>query len=157
MYDKNTRIGWDKALKEYSVEKVLDSPISLICHLWFKSPLILVSERDFYEKRVEFLEDDYCVSIGFAANDSQKEEIKKVVRCLNYINIQEIIDLGEYWEFVSYGQSDLKMPIPESFLNFTLPMKFNDWYESYVKFINKDYKEIEKQIEKEAKEKNKKK
>lgn len=46
------------------------------------------------------------------------------------------------------------MPIPENFLNFTLPMKFNGWFENYTKYytdIDKKNKKENEKIEKQEK------
>ena len=65
---------------------------------------------------------------------------KKAVRCINFINIQIIEEKDDHFLFTNYGQSDLKMPIPESFLNFTIPSKFTGWFEEYHKFSKKHFK-----------------
>jgi len=156
MYRKDIRISWDKGLKDLNlIKQKSTSPNAYIYHTWCKSPIVLISERDFVEKRVEFLEEKYAVIIGLSVPENYYPEVKKVIRCNNYINIQEIEEKTDYWLFTTYSQTDLKMPIPDSFLNFTLPMKFNSWYEDYLKFFNKKYKDIEKEMEKLMKQKEK--
>lgn len=160
MYRKEIRLSWDKGVKEVKIiDQISEIPNAYTYHTHCKSPIPLISERDFAEKRVEIVEDKHCVIFGFSLPDGLYDEVKKVIRCTNYFNIQEIEERNDYWLLTTYSQSDLKMPIPESFLSFTLPMKFNSWYEDYIKFFTKalkaqekERKEQEKQAEKERKE-----
>lgn len=89
------------------------------------------------EKRVQYIKNK---SLGFLFSFSIPDESlqitnKKVVRCINYFNIQIIEEREDHWWFTNYGQSDFKMFIPESMLNFTIPMKFCGWFEEYHKFL----------------------
>ncbi len=69
------------------------------------------------------------------------KENPKAVRCINFFNYQVIEEKDDHFYFTSYGQSDFKMPIPESFLNFTIPSKFTDWFENYHDFCKVAYKD----------------
>lgn len=122
------------------LEKLSDEPSAYIYHTWCKSPLILISERDFIEKRIEIVEDSFAYLFSFSVPKDLLPETKKVIRCTNYINIQIIEEKSDYWLFTNFSQSDLQMPIPENFLNFTLPGKFNSWYEEYVKYFKSQVK-----------------
>lgn len=131
-------MGWDKGLKLVKkLEQVSSSPNAYVYQTWCKSVMGIISEREFLEKRTEIIEDNCAYLFGFAAPHDYIPEQKKVIRCVNYLNVQTIEEKNDYWLFTTYSQSDLKMPIPESFLNFTLPMKFNGWFEEYTKFISK--------------------
>lgn len=124
-------------MKEFErIETINNNPNTFLFHVWCKSPIVLISERDFLEKRFQIVEDNFAYLFSFQAPNEFLPENKKVIRCINYFNIQLIEERKDYWLLTNLGQSDLKMPIPESFLNFTLAPKFNSWYESYVKFLN---------------------
>lgn len=141
MFEPNKRKIWDKSIKSVQLlDTIFEISPYLKCytyHTWFKSPMLLVSERDIVEKRIDIIEDGYAIMIGFSTPNDYISEQKKVIRCLNYINIQIVEERKDYFLFVNYGCGDLKMPIPESLLNFTLPSKYNDWFKEFTKSFKK--------------------
>lgn len=46
------------------------------------------------------------------------------------------MDIDNYY-FTNLTQTDFKMILPQSLLNFTLPMKLIAWYKSFIDVINK--------------------
>lgn len=79
-------------------------------------------------------------SFGVLFSSSVPEKLypssgKKVIRCINYFNIQIIEEKEDHWWFTNYGQTDFKMFLPEKMINFTIPMKFTAWFEEYHKFL----------------------
>ena len=64
------------------------------------------------------------------------EPNKKACRCLNYLNTQRFEEKEDHWLITCYGQSDLKMLLPEKLINFTIPGKFLDWFEEFKKQLN---------------------
>jgi len=141
-YNSKLRTEWDKGVKQVKLLETISesNPKAYIYHTWCKSPLILISEREFIEKRVEIVEDKYAILFASALPLDSFPENKKVIRCLNYINVQLVEEKQDYFLLTNYSQTDLKMPIPESFLNFTLPSKFNSWYSEFTKYLAKPKK-----------------
>lgn len=113
----------------------------MIAHTWCKSPILLVSERDFVEKKVFIrynknksgLLFSTSIPVDFYPN-------KKACRCDNIINVQIFEEYDDHWLITCYGQSNLKMPLPEKLINFTIPGKFLDWFEEFKKAINNNIK-----------------
>ena len=137
MFNPIIRSSWDKSLKKVAKLEETSHSFAYIYHTYFKSPIVLISEREFIEKRVEIIEPKYAILFGFSVPNNVVAENKKVIRCTNFYNCHIIEERNDYWLMTTITQSDLKMPIPENFLNFTLPMKFNGWYNEYMKFFKK--------------------
>lgn len=106
-------------------------------HTWCKSPIILVSDREFIEKRIEFIGEKKAIMFSMSVPEEVYPKNKDVIRCINFLNIQTVEDKDTHWLFTSFGQTDFKMPIPESFLNFTIPSKFTSWFEEFHKYLKK--------------------
>jgi hypothetical protein len=62
IYNPLERIKWDKNIKLYDI--IEGDDFAHIYRIWFNSPIFLVSERDFVEKRCEFLEGDVYYNIS---------------------------------------------------------------------------------------------
>jgi hypothetical protein len=62
IYDPAERLKWDKSLRLYDI--IEGDDVAHIYRIWFNSPMFLVSERDFIEKRCEFLEGDVYYNIS---------------------------------------------------------------------------------------------
>jgi len=140
MFDVNIRLSWDKGLEKLRIVKEISTnPKSYICHTWCKSPIFLISEREFVEKRLEHHEEKISYMFSTSVPDDTIDKTK-ATRCVNFFNFQVVEEMDDRFLFTSYGQTDFKMIIPESLLNFTIPSKFRGWFEELHKFINKTYK-----------------
>lgn len=138
MFDPTNRILWDKSLKDIKVIDKLNNE-SYLCHTWSKSPMVLVSERDFIDKKIEFYHKGTYFLFSTAVENTflPENQKDKVIRCFSYYNIQTIHEEGDFFVYTTSGQADVKIPIPDSWLNFTLPGMFHSWFESVEKEINK--------------------
>lgn len=140
MFDTKIRSSWDKGLEKVCVVKEISTnPKSYICHTWCKSPIFLISEREFVEKRIEHHEENVSYMFSTSVPDETIDKTK-ATRCINFFNFQIIEEVNDKFIFTSYGQTDLKMIIPETLLNVTIPSKFRGWFEEFHKYINKTYK-----------------
>lgn len=97
----------------------------------------MISDREYIEKRIEFHEEKRSVMFSMSVPDTLYPKNKDAIRCINYLNLQVIEDKETHWTFISFGQTDFKMPLPESFLNFTIPSKFTGWFEDFHKYLKK--------------------
>ncbi len=74
IYDPVNRVIWDKGLKLQKKLKEFpsDDPKNLqvyVIRTWLLAPIIMVSERDVIDKRVEIFEDDVYYNISTSVND----------------------------------------------------------------------------------------
>jgi len=156
-YDIQTRKTWDSGLVNLKLIETLNKdnkdvkknienisnndpyetnkPESYIVHSWFKSPIMFVSDREFIEKRIEFIDNGQSICFSTSVPEKYIQKNDNVVRCLNYFNIQIISQDKESFIFTFISQSDLKMLLPEKILNYTLPSSFNGWFERYIKAL----------------------
>jgi len=71
MYKPELRLSWDDGFKEFTILEGNDEVYAF--KSWFKSPMFIISERDFVDKRIEFIKDN----IYYNFCSSLDEKVKK--------------------------------------------------------------------------------
>ena len=125
------RIIWDKAVKKYEILKKCDG--FNIIHTWMNKPIIIISERDYIEKKYEFYNDGNYYSYSSSINDNiddKYKEIEGVVRIINYISLYNLMEDDNNFIFRSLNQVDYKMPTPVSLMSITLSSNLTKWYKN---------------------------
>ena len=137
------RIIWDKAVKKYEILNKLNG--FNIIHTWMNKPIIIISERDYVEKKYEFYNDNNYYSYSSSIDDYSDEkykEIENVVRIINYLSLYNIMEDKDNFIFRSLNQVDYKMPTPTSLMSLTLSNNLIKWYKNLRWMINTNGKEI---------------
>ena len=137
------RIIWDKAVKKYEILNKLNG--FNIIHTWMNKPIIIISERDYVEKKYEFYNDNNYYSYSSSIDnysDEKYKEIENVVRIINYLSLYNIMEDKDNFIFRSLNQVDYKMPTPTSLMSLTLSNNLIKWYKNLRWMINTNGKEI---------------
>ena len=125
------RIIWDKAVKKYEILKKCDG--FNIVHTWMNKPIIIISERDYIEKKFEFYNNGFYYSYSSSIDDNiddNYKEIDNVVRIINYLSIYNLMEDDNNFIFRSLNQVDYKMPTPASLMSITLSSNLIKWYKN---------------------------
>ena len=108
-------------------------------------PIIIISERDYVEKKYEFYYNNNYYSYSSSIDDYSDEkykEIENVVRIINYLSLYNIMEDKNNFIFRSLNQVDYKMPTPTSLMSLTLSNNLIKWYKNLRWMINTNGKEI---------------
>jgi hypothetical protein len=68
IYSPELRIKWDDTIKMFKILE--ENKQYSIVRNWFKSPMMLVSERENLEKRIEFIYDGKIYNFSTSVNDN---------------------------------------------------------------------------------------
>lgn len=143
MNERETRMKWDKSMKDFII--LDNTEKNIIIRYYMKSPVILVSERDFIDKNCDFFENNYFFRYSSGVDDDLDEKYKtyeNVQRIFNYISIYTIEEDDENFIFKSINQVDYKMNMPPALMNVTLPFGLKDFYKNMKNLINSDEFEL---------------
>ena len=133
----NTKRGeWDQSFKEYKVIEEKDG--YCVLHTWNKSPIMLVSERDTVDKKVDFYHEGEFYSFSSSVNDNYFPIIQDVVRITDYMFVYNIREDQNAFHIKSLSQMDVKMNLPQTMLKGTVPTKMREWFKKLLEAIKKD-------------------
>jgi len=139
MHEPKSRMSYDTNIKESKIFKgVKDCYLS---HIWYYSPIFFISERDTVLKRMTFIYNDSYHCFSTSIDDQYYPQCQGAVRIINYINYFKLEEDNENFLLTGLAQADIKMPIPEWFLNLTLPYKMMGYLNSVIEKVQKNQEE----------------
>ena len=143
MLNVKERNNWDSQFKLYAVIEGSEEgkEVKCILHNWMKSPMFLVSERDFVDKRYDFFHNGRFYSFESSVNDDYIPLNENVTRINDIIFIQEIYEENENIVFRAMSQMNAKLSVPQVIINATLSGKLLGFYNGLINAINKDFDE----------------
>ena len=111
MLNIKERTSWDSQFKLYTLieGKEETKEVKCIIHNWIKSPIFLVSERDFLDKRYDFFHNGRFYSFESSVNDDYIPLEEDVTRCNDIIFIHEVYEEDENIVFRSMSQMNAKV------------------------------------------------
>ena len=135
------RSSWDSQLKLYKILEGSEEGKEVKClvHNWLKSPMFFVSERDFVDKRYEFIYEGKIYSFESSVNDELYPPKDSVTRMFDYMSIEELYEENNLIYLKAITQMDTKVSLPQSVVNTTLSKKLLDFYNNLANAMNEDY------------------
>ncbi len=139
------RFKWDQGVNKYA--QLEGSDKDLLVHIWMKSPIVFIQERDSVEKVFSFVYNDQFYSLLTSVNDDIIPIPDKVIRLTDFLSLHCLYMDDEYVYFKNMGQCDVKTVIPQNLVNITLPLKLNAWYKKICEVYNEEYGKKEEKKE----------
>ena len=134
-FDVDERKKWDDSLQLLETLEKFDSGAMLI-HGISKRQMMIISERENYEKRYSFIQDGVYYQFGSSVPDELYPITDQAVRVTLYLNILMIQEDEENFYFDAYGQVDIKMNMPVSLLKMAMPKRMKDMNGKIIKAVN---------------------
>lgn len=134
-FDVEERKKWDDSLQLLETLEKFDSGAQLI-HGMSKRQMMVISERENYEKRYSFIQDGVYYQFGSSVPDELYPLTDKAVRVTLYLNILMIKEDEDNFNFETYGQVDIKMNMPVSMLKMAMPKRMKDMNGKIIKAVN---------------------
>lgn len=150
------RMSWDNSLFKFEILKQLEfnnnelNPKGYIQKQIFNSPVFGVSKREMIDKKIIFTFNNSLYSYQSGINekivDEYSQKDKDIVRALTIINCARYYEDNDYYKLVCFYQTDMRISIPETFIQLTIPFTINSYYQKYynflIDFVNKKESEI---------------
>ena len=134
IYDPKYRLKWDKSITEFEIyDKKGNSMKNKGC---LASPIFFISEREYNDKRVEFI--FHNTHYSYSSNIKGEENCSSFsrVRINNLINALSITENESHFLFIGYNQFDPKLKLPEFIFKMTIPIGVVKWYSNLIQMIN---------------------
>jgi hypothetical protein len=117
----------------------------------FNSPVFGVNKREMLDKKFSINYNDklyiYQSSISEKKNFELIPQKENIVRAFTLINCAKYYEDEKYLYLNAYYQTDMKIPIPDTFLQLTVPFTVNNFYKKSFEFFRKFILEKNKSME----------
>ena len=134
-FSPEERLKWDKDIKSYEIINKISSDTS-INKIITQKQILIISEREFYNKRCEFMDDGIYYSFSTSIPDDIFPLKSEILRVKNYFTIFVIShDINNYY-FDSISQIDFKSSMNIDLMIGPLPLKTKDFYDKLVAYFN---------------------
>ena len=139
------RMSWDNSLYKFEIIKQLEfnnndlNPKGHIQKQIFNSPVFGVSKREMIDKKIFIFFNNSLYSYQSGLNEKIIDEFsqadKDIVRALTIINCARYYEDNEFFKLVCFYQTDMRISIPETFIQLTIPFTINSYYQKYYNFL----------------------
>jgi hypothetical protein len=139
------RLLWDKSLYKFEILKQLEfnnndlNPKGYIQKQIFNSPVFGVSKREMIDKKIFINFNNSLYTYQSSINEKIIDEFSQpdndIVRALTIINSARYYEDDEYYKIVCFYQTDMRISIPETFIQLTIPFTINSYYQKYYNFL----------------------
>lgn len=129
------RKKWDKNIKEYKIIEKLRQGGEIIRTVTNKQ-LAVIPEKEFYDKRVGFIEGDSYYLFSTSVPDMNYLNVQNLDRGLFYICVLVIKEDEDNFYFDAFIQVDVNINIPIEFIEGNLVNKVKSFYDKYFEFLN---------------------
>jgi hypothetical protein len=129
------RKQWDDNIIEYKIiDKLNDN--SEIIKIITKKQLNIISEKEFYDKRIMISKGDVYYLFSSSIPDSNNLISLDYDKAKNYLNVVILNEDKQQFYFDCFNQIDVNTEIPENFINTNLPKKIESYFNKYFEFLN---------------------
>ena len=136
MINPEIRRRWDTDSKEYKIIEKINENTEVIKHV-VKTQWNTIGERVFYNKVCTFNnEGDICYSFSSSVPENLFNENGDPVRGNVFLEVMVVKEDKENFVIDFYNQVDIKMKIPQEFLDKNLFVKIYEFYEGFLDFLN---------------------
>ena len=129
------RKKWDKNIKEYKIVEKMKKNSEIIRTVTNKQ-LSVISEKEFYDKRVGFFKDNIYYLFSSAIPNELYPINNNYDRGKNILSIMIIKEDNNYFYFDCFNQIDININIPIEFIESYLFKKLNSFFDKYFNFLN---------------------
>ena len=106
MYDPDIRMRYDPSFKEFKILEKVDS--YTIFKVKLHSPIFFIKEREYVDKRVEFIKDNVYYNLSTSVSNYLPLD-KDAVRMITYLNLLILSQDENNYYFECYTQHDAKV------------------------------------------------
>ena len=129
------RKKWDKNIKEYKIIEKLRNKAEIIRTVTNKQ-LAVIPEKEFYDKRVGFFEDNVFYLFSSAVPDMNYLNVQNLDRGMYYICVLIIKEDEDNFYFDAFIQVDVNINIPVEFIESNLVNKVKSFFDKYFESMN---------------------
>lgn len=129
------RKKWDKNIKEYKVIEKLRNNAEIIRTVTTKQ-LAVIPEKEFYDKRVGFMEGNDYYLFSSSVPDVNYLNVQNLDRGMYYVCVLVIKEDEDNFYFDAFIQVDINIKIPTEFIENNLFNKVNSFFDKYFEFLN---------------------
>ncbi len=129
------RKKWDKNVKEYKIVEKLKTKGEIV-RLVSSKILAVIPEKEFYDKKMNFIEGDTCYLFSTSTPDSNYLNVSYLDRGTNYICVMVIKEDEDNFYFDCFNQIDININIPIEFIENNLLYKAKNFFDKYFEFLN---------------------
>lgn len=135
MAEPELRTKWDDNIKVYKiVEKINDN--SEILKIITNKQLGFISEKEFYDKRIEVINNGVHYLYSSSIPESNNLISLDYDKAINYICLMIVKEDEDNFYFDCYNQVDININPPDKFIEFNLPNKTISFFKKYFEFLN---------------------
>lgn len=122
------RKKFDPNIKEYKIIDTINDKTDIVKMVTLKQ-FSIIAEREFVEKRARFSDEGVYYSFSSSVPDKLFTPKDEPVRATNYMSIIVISEDLNTFYFDSFNQIDIKMGIPQDFIDKNLPIKIKEFFD----------------------------
>jgi hypothetical protein len=129
------RTKWDKSIKEYKIMGKIKKESEIVKTVTNKQ-LSVISEKEFYDKRVGIIKDNVYYLFSSSIPDENYPINISYDRAKNYMSIMVIKEDEDNFYFDCFIQVDINIKMPMEFIEANLLNKANNFFDKYFEFLN---------------------
>ena len=129
------RKKWDKNIKEYKIMGKIKKESEIVKTVTNKQ-LSVISEKEFYDKRVGIFKDNVYYLFSSSIPDENYPINISYDRAKNYMSIMVIKEDEDNFYFDCFIQVDINIKMPMEFIEANLLNKANNFFDKYFEFLN---------------------
>ena len=129
------RTKWDKSIKEYKIMGKIKKESEIVKTVTNKQ-LSVISEKEFYDKRVGIFKDNVYYLFSSSIPDENYPINISYDRAKNYMSIMVIKEDEDNFYFDCFIQVDINIKMPMEFIEANLLNKANNFFDKYFEFLN---------------------
>lgn len=135
MTNPESRKEWDDNIIEYKiVEKLNDN--SEIIKMITKKQFDIISEKEFYDKRIGIYKDEIYYLFSSSIPDTNNIISLDYDNGKNYLCVMIVKEDMKNFYFDCYNQIDINTELPDRFIENNFPNKVKIFFEKYFEFLN---------------------
>ena len=129
------RKKWDKNINEYKIMGKIKRESEIVKTITNKQ-LSVISEKEFYDKRVGIFKDNVYYLFSSSIPDENYPINISYDRAKNYMSIMVIKEDEDNFYFDCFIQVDINIKMPTEFIEANLLNKTNNFFDKYFEFLN---------------------
>lgn len=129
------RKKWDKSIKEYKIMGKIKRESEIVKTVTNKQ-LSIISEKEFYDKRVGIFKDNVYYLFSSSIPDENYPINISYDRAKNYMSIMVVKEDEDNFYFDCFIQVDINIKMPTEFIEANILNKTNNFFDKYFEFLN---------------------
>ena len=127
------RTKWDDNIIEYKIVEKLNNNSEII-KIITKKQLPIISEKEFYDKRIGIFKDGIYYLFSSSIPDTSSIISLDYEKANNYICVMIVKEDTDYFYFDCFNQIDVNIELPENFIETNLPNKVVNFFKNFLNF-----------------------